>query len=171
MPWPNQNPTNNSNGGLLASLASRLGLTNFSTLAWAAQVEVLLANLLLNDPPGLGMGLVANTVTSIGTAQNSTPTAAQLLTGIVTQTGATGAGTVTLPIGSLLSGAQPIVPSTGYTFSTLFVNLGGGQTLTITGDTGTTVVGTAAVGTGKAATLTFVCTGANTWNVYCQVSA
>lgn len=171
MAWPNQNPSSNSSGGLLASLAARLGITNFSTLPWAAQVEVLLENLLLNDPPGLGLGLVANTVTALGTTQSSAPTAAQLLGGILTQTGAVGAGTVTMPIGTLLSSAQPITPSTGYSFSVLFVNLGGGQTLTLTGDTGTTMIGTVAVPTGKAATMTFVCSGTGTWNVYCTVSA
>lgn len=114
---------------------------------------------------------------ALGTAQNSTPTAAQLLGGIVTQTGATGAGTVTLPTGTLLSTAvsgstvSSADPFAGQSFTTLFANLGGSQTLTITGATGSTVIGTAAIGTGKNALLTFVNTGANTWNVYVNVSA
>lgn len=110
------------------------------------------------------------TVAAMGTTQNSTPTAAQLLGGLVTQTGQTGAGTVTLPTGTLLSTAVVGV-AVGASFSTTFQNLGGGQTLTITGDTGSTVIGTAAVPSGKGATLLFVNTGTNTWNVYVTVSA
>ena len=44
-------------------------------------------------------------IASMGTTQNSTPTAAQLLGGIVTQTSATGGGTVTLPTGTVMSTA------------------------------------------------------------------
>ena len=120
---------------------------------------------------GKNVVVEALTVTSIGTSQSSTPTAAQLLGGIVTQTGATGAGTVTLPTGTAISAAFPRTPATGDTFQCTFANLGGGQTLTITGATGSTVVGTAAVGSGKNATLEFVCTGTNAWSVYCMVSA
>lgn len=115
-------------------------------------------------------GISSKTTTALGTTQNSTPTIAQLAGGIVTQTGATGAGTVTLPTGTLISANFPNV-AVGYTFVTLFSNLGGAQTLTITGATGSTVLGTAAVGTGKNAELFFTNTGANTWNVYVVVSA
>jgi hypothetical protein len=109
------------------------------------------------------------TLTAIGAAQNSTPTAAQLLGGIISQVSQTGAGTVTLPIGSLLSTADTGV-AVGDTFSCLLANIGN-QTLTITGDTGSTVVGTAAVAPGLVAKMTFYNTGTNTWNVYCLVSA
>lgn len=118
-----------------------------------------------------------NVISSLGTTQNSTPTATQLLGGVVTQTGATGAGTVTLPTGTLLStavGGTTIPasdPYVGMSFECLFANLGGGQTLTITGATGSTVVGNGAVATGKTARLLFVNTGTNTWNVYVTVSA
>ena len=112
-----------------------------------------------------------STVASLGTTQNSTPTAAQLIGGLVTQTGATGAGTVTLPTGTLLSGALVGTVAVGFSFDCVFANLGGSQTLTITGATGSTVIGTAAVGTGKNAYLTFVNSGTNTWNVYVIVSA
>lgn len=126
-----------------------------------------LGNITVLDSLG-GQGI--STTASLGTVQSSTPTAAQLLGGIVTQTGATGAGTVTLPTGTELSTAVPGV-TVGYTFTTTFVNLGGAQTLTITGATGSTVIGTVAVATGKSAILTFVNTGTNTWNVYTSVSA
>lgn len=171
MAWPNQNPSSNSRGGLLAALALARGISNFSTLGWQAQVEVLLANLLQDSPPGLGVGTAGTTITALGTTQNSTPTSAQLLTGIVTQTSAVGGGTVTLPLGSLFAAALPTVPATGASFQVLFVNLGGGQTLTITGDTGMTVVGTAGVGSGKAALIVITCTGTDTFNAYCVVSA
>jgi hypothetical protein len=113
----------------------------------------------------LGALISSTAITSLGTAQNSTPTAAQLLTGILTQTGATGAGTVTLPTGTLVSAAVPNV-TVGDTFTVMFANLGGGQTLTITGATGTTVLGTATVATATNIVLTFVNTGTNTWNIY-----
>lgn len=171
MTWPNQNPSSNSKGGLLASLASARGITNFSTLPWQAQIEVLLQNLLQDSPPGLGVGTRGTTVTALGTTQNSTPTAAQLLTGIVTQTSATGAGTVTLPLGSLFAAALPTVPATGASFQVLFINLGGGQTLTITGDTGMTVVGTATVASGTASLIVITCSGTDTFNAYCVASA
>lgn len=108
--------------------------------------------------------------TALGTAQNSTPTASQLITGVFTQTSATGAGTVTLPTGTQISSVVPGA-ETGMFFSTVFANLGGGYALTITGATGSTVLGTAAVPSGKNATLTFICSGTNTWDVYCVVSA
>lgn len=116
--------------------------------------------------------VVSSKVTAaLGTTQNSTPTAAQLIGGIVTQTGATGAGTVTLPTGTVLSAALPTAVA-GDTFDCIFANVGGGQTLTITaGASGITLVGTAAVPTGKTARLTFVCTAANTWTVYINLSA
>lgn len=114
--------------------------------------------------------LLSSTITALGTTQNSTPTAAQLLGGVVTQTGQTGAGTVTLPTGTQLSTAVTAV-AVGDTFTTWFANLGGGQTLTVTGATGSTVIGTAAVPSAKNAEVLFVNTGANTWNVYVMVSA
>lgn len=110
--------------------------------------------------------LFSATVAALGTTQNSTPSAAQLIGGIVTQTGATGAGTFTLPTGTLLSAAFAVVPTVGQTFQCIFTNLGGGQTITITGATGTTVVGKAATATATSTTMTFINTGANTWTIY-----
>lgn len=105
------------------------------------------------------------TITALGTTQNSTPTAAQLLGGIVTQTSATGAGTVTLPDGTTMSSAVNSV-QTGDSFRVRFANLGGGFTLTITGTTGMTVIGTATVASATNIDLLFVNTGTNTWNCY-----
>ncbi len=102
---------------------------------------------------------VGLTLTALGTVQSSTPTSAQLLGGILTQTGATGAGTVTLPTGTALSTACARTPVAGDTFDCYFYNLGGSQTLTITG------------ATGKMAQMKFYLVSANAWNVYCIVSA
>lgn len=170
--WPPENPSSNSKGGLLASLALARGITNFSTLPWQAQVEVLLANLLQNDPPGLVPSLLLNTITDLGTNQSSTPTAAQLLGGILKQTSAVGAGTITTPTGAVLSAACPTVPSAGYTFQAVFLNVGGGQALTVTaGASGMTVRGTAAIPSAKSAILTFVCTAADAWDCWVTLSA
>lgn len=104
-------------------------------------------------------------VTALGATQNSTPTAAQLLGGILTQQSQTGGGTVTTPIGSDLSAAISGV-ATGDSFRVRFANIGN-QTLTITaGVSGVTVVGTATVATNTNVDLLFVCTGTNTWVVY-----
>jgi hypothetical protein len=171
MAWPAENPASNSKGGLLASLALGRGITNFSTLSWQAGVEVLLQNLLQNSPPQVGFSSFGKTLTSLGTTQASTPTAAQVVGGILTQTGAVGAGTCTLPIGTLLAAALPVAPSAGATFQVLFMNVGGAQDIVITGDTGTTVSGTATVPSGKSCILTFVATSASAFNCYCTLSA
>jgi hypothetical protein len=105
------------------------------------------------------------TLTSLGTTQSSTPTAAQLLGGVLTQTGSTGAGTITLPTGTAVSAAFADAPAVGDSFDCVFVNIGGSQTLTVTGATGTTVVGGATIATAKTAKLTFICTGSNAWTI------
>ena len=78
-----------------------------------------------NPGPGATVGLL--TTSAMGTVQSSAPTAAQLLGGFVTQTGVTGAGVVTLPTGTLMSGAMATTPSIGTFFDFWFANLGGGQ--------------------------------------------
>lgn len=119
--------------------------------------------------------ILANTISSLGTAQSSTPTSAQICGGVVTQTSSTGAGTVTLPTGTqietTLTANSQYALANGDSFTTTFANLGGGQTLTITTSTGLTLVGTAAVSSGKICTMEFVRTGANTWTVYLGASA
>lgn len=116
------------------------------------------------------MPIYSGAVTALGTTQNSTPTAAQLLGGYVTQTGETGAGTVTLPTGTLMSTAVSAV-TVGDNFQCVFANLGGGENLVITAATGMAVVGNGTVPSGKNALLNFVNTGTNTWNCYVRVSA
>lgn len=105
------------------------------------------------------------TVTALGATQNSTPTAAQLLGGIVTQQSQTGGGTVTTPTGTQLDTAIPNI-ATGDSFRVRFANIGT-QTLTITaGASGITIVGTATVATNTNIDLLFVRTGTNTWICY-----
>lgn len=108
---------------------------------------------------------VGLTLTALGTTQSSTPTAAQLLGGFLTQTGSTGAGAITLPTGTALSAACPRTPATGDSFECIIANLGGGQTLTVTGATGTTVVSGGAIATAKTAIAKFICTGSNSWSI------
>ncbi len=114
---------------------------------------------------------VGITLTALGTTQSSTPTSAQLLGGLLTQTGATGAGTVTLPTGTAISTACARTPVAGDSFDCWFINVGGGNTLTITGATNTTVSGTVAIASAKFALMKFYNVSANNWNVYCIASA
>jgi hypothetical protein len=105
-----------------------------------------------------------NTIVVID-AQNGTPTAAELLRGVVTHNSKTGAGTLTVPTGTLMSGAISGV-QVGSTFRWLYYNYGN-QTVTITANTDHTLVGgTAAVTTGKHMEIISVCTAANTWVSY-----
>lgn len=98
-------------------------------------------------------------------AQNGTPTIAQLLGGQITHTSVTGAGTLTVPTGTNMSGGISGV-AVGSAFNWLYYN-DGTQTVTITDASGHTLVGgTAAVTTGKHMTVTSVCTGTNTWVSY-----
>ncbi|MCK9461418.1 MAG: hypothetical protein M0R80_17445 [Proteobacteria bacterium] len=105
-----------------------------------------------------------NTIVVID-AQNGTPTIAELLRGIVTHNSKTGAGTLTVPTGALMSAGVTDV-AIGSTFRWLYYNYGN-QTVTITPADGHTLVGgTAAVTTGKHMEITSVCTAANTWVSY-----
>lgn len=102
-----------------------------------------------------------NTITDID-AQNATPTIAQIIGGFVRHTSVTGAGTATVPTGTLMSGGITGV-GVGCTVKWLYYN-DGSQTVTITAATDHTLVGgTAAVTTGKHMEITSVCTAANTW--------
>jgi hypothetical protein len=102
-----------------------------------------------------------NTVVVID-AQNGTPTIAELLRGIVTHNSKTGAGTLTVPTGTLMSGGISGV-AIGTTLRWVYYNYGN-QTVTVTANTDHTLVGgTAAVTTGKHIYVTSYCSAANTW--------
>jgi hypothetical protein len=148
-------------GGAGASVDIRAGTGGTTSGGTAGANGGLYLNRGVLAAPQIGM-----TLTALGTVQSSTPTSAQLLGGLLTQTSATGAGTITLPTGTALSAACPRVPVVGDVFDCKFINIGGSFTLTVTGATGTTVVGGATIATAKSAILTFYNTGANTWNIY-----
>ena len=112
--------------------------------------------------------VTGQTSTAIGT-QNGTPSAAQLLGGLIVHTSVTGAGTLTVDTGTNITAA--ITGSTvGDTFTCTYANIGN-QTVTITANTDVTLKGTAAVPTLKNAILTFTCTGAHVWVCYINLSA
>ena len=104
------------------------------------------------------------TITNID-AQNATPTIAQILGGIVIHTSVTGAGTVTVPTGALMSAGVSGV-AVGSTIKWLYYN-DGNQTATITAANAHTLVGgTAAVTTGKYILATSTNVSAGTWVTY-----
>lgn len=108
--------------------------------------------------------VLQQTITLID-AQSGTPTAAQLLGGIISHNSKTGAGTLTVPTGTAMSAAISGV-QVGTTINWLYDNYGN-QTVTITAAADHTLVGgTAAVTTTKHMIITSVCTAANTWKSY-----
>jgi fibronectin-binding autotransporter adhesin len=162
-------------GGVAVSVISSGGQANEGLTVNAKGAGTIQIGNTSTGQISIGRGLLAtpffsSSIGALGTAQNSTPSAAQLLGGVISQTGQTGAGTVTLPTGTQLSTAVTGV-AVGDTFECTFANLGGGFNLTITGATGSTVIGNGVVPSGKNAYMEFVNTGANTWNVYVIVSA
>jgi hypothetical protein len=107
------------------------------------------------------------TVTAL-TGQNTTPTAAQLLGGVIEHASATGAGTATLDTATnIIAGIA--FAATGDTFECLYANTGS-QTVTITTNTGLTLKGAVAITTGLIGKLRFVLMGGGLINVYCTVS-
>lgn len=157
---------------LLSNNAANKGLTNATPFDRLTNLEQIVGNLLSGLPQQIGFTGFQRTLTALGTVQSTTPTAAQTLGGILTQTSAVGAGTATFPTGAVLSAAFDFVPTAGCSFQCLYMNLGGGFAVTVTaGASGMTVVGTAAIPSAKAALLTFVCTAADTWTVVVTLSA
>lgn len=105
-----------------------------------------------------------NTITTVS-AQNATPTIAQILGGQVVHVSVTGAGTCTVPTGSAMSAGISGV-AVGSTIHWLYYN-SGTQTVTITAASGHTLVGgTAAVTTGKHMEIISVCEATDTWVTY-----
>lgn len=154
-----------------ATLGGTLSVTGATTLTGAATITggvsggpvsatTLTATGLTKTPNRVSQ----NTITDID-AQNATPTIAQILGGIIVHTSVTGAGTVTVPTGTLMSAGISGV-AVGSTIHWLYYN-DGSQTATITADTNHTLVGgTAAVTTGKHMEIISVCTATNTWVSY-----
>ncbi len=115
-------------------------------------------------PGGTGQAEVRQLSPTTIATQNSTPTAAQLLGGLIDHVSVTGAGTATLDTGANLDSAFPGAV-VGDSFRCLYANTGT-QTVTITTNTGLTLKGTAAITTLKNAELLFRKTGTATWTVY-----
>lgn len=118
---------------------------------------------------GLGKAIVVNLTTTSVATQNSTPTAAQMLGGLISHASVTAGGTATLPSGSSMTSAL-LHAAVGDSITTIYANTGT-QTVTITANTGATIAGTAAIPTGKTATITSVLQGGNAYIAYCNVSA
>jgi hypothetical protein len=92
-----------------------------------------------------------------------TLTAAQLATTIVTSTSAA-AVTATLPLATAMDTANPsAVATTSFTFSVIDT---GPSTVTVTTNTGWTLVGTMAVTTGTSGRFLAVKTGTGAWTLY-----
>ncbi|HEV3340782.1 MAG TPA: hypothetical protein VG125_10515 [Pirellulales bacterium] len=105
-------------------------------------------------------------------AQNAAPTIAQLLGGYISHTSQTGAGTFTTPTGAAISGGIAGV-AVGDAFSVLYANIGN-QTVTITAGDGNVTFppgSLVAIPTHRYANLTFINTGANTWDVVIEPGA
>jgi len=94
-------------------------------------------------------------------ATNATPAIADILGGIIRHTSVTGAGTCTVPTGTLMSGGISGV-AVGSTVNWTYYN-DGDQTVTITAAVDHTLVGTVAVTTGKYVKITSVCTATHVW--------
>ena len=108
--------------------------------------------------------VLQQTITPIAT-QNGTPTIAQILGGFINHASVTGAGTLTVPIGSAMSAGISGV-AVGSTVRWTYYN-SGTQTVTITAAASHTLVGgTAAVTTGKWMPIISVCTATDTWVSY-----
>jgi hypothetical protein len=117
----------------------------------------------------LAAPVVGLTKTPVAT-QNSTPTAAQLIGGLIAHASTTGAGTATLDTAANIDTQIGAAVATGDSFWCQYANTGS-QTVTITTAVGLTLKGTAAVPATKNAMLLFVRTGAGTWDVYINLSA
>lgn len=120
----------------------------------------------LGSAKGITVGGAKTTVAT----QNITPTAAQLLGGYISHASTTGAGTNTLPLAADLDTALGAAAVTGACVVCDYANTGT-QTVTLTTNTGWTLVGTVAVGSGKNARIIMRRTGSGTWDALQIVSA
>ncbi len=156
--------------GTAGGAAIDAGASNSGTAGAVIISDVNAGSTYINRGP-LKSPFFGLTRTNLGTTQSSAPTSAQLLGGIIVQSGTSAGGVITLPTGTALSAACPRTPVTGDSFVCDFSSVTGGQILTITGQTGTVVNGTAAIPIGRCARMLFCCTGSNLWEVYCMIGA
>lgn len=97
-------------------------------------------------------------------AQNATLPAATLLSGFLVHTSVTGAGTLTVDTGANLDTAFPEW-QIGEVYSCYYLN-DGTQTVTLTGDTGTTAVSAQTIATLQGRRINFLKTAAATYSVW-----
>ena len=157
---------NGLNTDKAVNFGSTLAVTGAITATGGVAGAVSATTITASGQVAITNPVLQNTVTVID-AQNGTPTIAQILGGIVTHNSKTGAGTLTVPTGTLMSGGVSGV-AVGSTITWTYYNYGN-QTVTITPATDHTLVGgTAAVTTGKHMTITSYCSAANTWVSFLQ---
>lgn len=111
-------------------------------------------------PDGAGRGLTRVDVD----AQNATLPASTLASGLLVHTSVTGAGTLTVDTGANLDAAFPDW-QIGETMECTYVN-DGTQTVTLTGDTGTTAVSAQTIATLQGRRIVFLKTAASTYIVW-----
>lgn len=99
-------------------------------------------------------------------AQNATLPAATLASGLLVHTSVTGAGTLTVDTGANLDEAFPEWPL-NTTMHCHYVN-DGNQTVTLTGDTGTTRLAATTIATLQGMTIVFLKTAAATYSVWAE---
>ena len=145
------------------TLSGTLAVTGASTLTGAVETVGI-----TTLGGAIDVSTLATTVTDED-AQAGTVTIAELLGGVVTQNSKSGASTLTFPTGTEISAGITTL-AVGDSFDVFYYNRGD-QTVTLTGDTGSTITGNASVTTHLSVLLKFVNTGTNTWNVYTLVSA
>lgn len=97
-------------------------------------------------------------------AQNATLPAATLLSGLLVHTSVTGAGTLTVDTGANLDAAFPEW-QIGEVYSCFYLN-DGTQTVTLTGDTGTTALSAQTIATLQGRRIRFLKTAAATYSVW-----
>lgn len=97
-------------------------------------------------------------------SQSIGPSAADIKTGLIVHTSVTGAGTITVPTGTQMEDEFPGL-EVGDTIECYYLN-DGNQTVTLTGDTGTTMLSAQTVATLQGRLLVFMKTGDNTFNVF-----
>lgn len=97
-------------------------------------------------------------------SQNATLPASTLLAGLLVHTSVTGAGTLTVSTGALLEAAFPEW-QVGEVYSCFYLN-DGDQTVTLTGDTGTTRLSAQTIATLQGRMIRFLKTATDTYSVW-----
>ncbi len=114
---------------------------------------------------GVGPNGISRGVTRVDVdSQNATLPAATLAAGFLVHTSATGGGTLTVDTGANLDTAFPEW-QIGETMECLYLN-DGNQTVTLTGDTGTTALSAQTIATLQGRTIRFLKTAAATYSVW-----